>query len=159
MLTSTAAVQSTCSLLFLLPKLPAASSVNLGLGMLQIPGPFTNTSLFTEVKTKPSKTFFACPQLSDLLSQQHDFSNEIVSQREEWSQVSGGWIKMTLTLWGRGSDCRYKWALGPERVLLRAPPRPHHVSPFSLSQSTFKIVERISHANTWIDFKKDSENV
>jgi hypothetical protein len=51
--------------------------------MLQIPGPFTNASLFTEVMTKQSRTFFACPQLSDLLSQQHDFSNEIVSQREE----------------------------------------------------------------------------
>lgn len=36
-----------------------------------------------EVVTEPSEAFFACPQLSDLLSQQHDFSNEIVSQREE----------------------------------------------------------------------------
>lgn len=83
MLIPTAAVQSTPSLLFLLPKLPAASSENLGRGTLQIPGLLTNTSLFMEVMTKPSKTFFACPQLSDLLSQQHDFSNEIVSQREQ----------------------------------------------------------------------------
>lgn len=72
----------------------------------QIPGLLTNTSLFMEVMTRPSKTFFACPQLSDLLSQQHDFSNEIVSQREEWNQVSGAWIKVILMLWGTGSDCR-----------------------------------------------------
>ena len=83
MLTPTAAVQSTPSLLFLLAKLPAASGENLGHGTLQIPGLLTNTSLFMEVMTTPSKSFFACPQLSDLLSQQHDFSNEIVSQREE----------------------------------------------------------------------------
>lgn len=83
MLTPTAAIQSTPSLLFFLSKLPAASGENLGHGMLQIPGPLTNASLFIEVMMKPSKTFFLCPQLSDLLSQQHDFSNEIVSQREE----------------------------------------------------------------------------
>lgn len=37
-----------------------------------------------------------------------------------------GWIKVILMLWGTGSDCRYKWALGPERVLLKA------LSPLSL---------------------------
>lgn len=67
----------------LLPKLPAASGENLGHSTLQTPWPLTNTSLFTKVMTKPSKTFFASSQLSDLLSQQHNFSNEIVSQREE----------------------------------------------------------------------------
>lgn len=87
-LTPTAAVQSTPSLLFLLAKLPAASGENLGHGTLQMPGLLTNTSLFMEVMTKPSKSFFACPQLSDLLHSS-DFSNEIVSQREEWNQVSG----------------------------------------------------------------------
>lgn len=71
------------SLLFLLPKLPVASGENLSHGTLQIPRPLTNAPLFMEVMTKPSKTFFGCPQLSDLLSQQHDFSNEIVSQKEE----------------------------------------------------------------------------
>lgn len=45
MLTPTATVQSTPSLLFLLPKLPAASGENLGHGVLQISGPLTNTSL------------------------------------------------------------------------------------------------------------------
>lgn len=83
MLTSTAAVQPTPSLLFLLAKLPAASGEHLGHGTLQIPGLLTNTSLFMEVMTEPSKAFFACPPLSDPLSRQHDFSNEIVSQREE----------------------------------------------------------------------------
>lgn len=83
MLTPTAAVQSTPSLLFLLFKLPAASDENQRHGTRQIPVPLSNASLFTEVMTKPSETFFSCAQLSDLLSQQHDFSNEIVLQREE----------------------------------------------------------------------------
>lgn len=134
------------SLLFLLLKLPAALDENLSHGMQQTAVPLSNASLFTEVMTKPSKTFSGCPQLSDLLSQQHDFSNEIVSQREEWNQMSGGWIKVVLALWDTGSDCRYKWVLEPEA------PYPQHVS---LLQSIFTIVERIPHANTWVCFKKE----
>lgn len=77
------------SLLLLLSKLPVASSENLSHGTLQIPRPLTNASLLAEVMTKQSKTFFGCPKLSDLLSQQHLLANEIVSQKKNEIKCQG----------------------------------------------------------------------